>query len=243
MIEIYGVNLSQLPDRRGIWRLLDERYAAAWRERHRSIRDERAARASIAGFLLLQMSGMHGDIEYDERGRPYFLYGNIDFNISHTAQHVFCAIETKTGDPVLPEPPAALGYPFKKVPSSQKKQLFPELCRVGLDAENLDRLLTMRICPLAERWFTGAEEDFFLSDPTDENFLRIWTRKEALVKWTGDGLSAMRTEDTVTAQSRYDIRFYEYRVDDAVLTLCCHSSSPAPPCIRMLTGSEIMMLM
>lgn len=220
MIEIYGVSLSQLPSRRIMLDMLDREYSEIWHERHRSVREERTARAGIAGFLLLQFAGVHGKIEYEPNGRPYFLDSDLDFNITHTAQHTFCAIERKTD---IPEDGGKHGR-----------------CRVGLDAENLSRLSSMRICPIADRWFTEGEENLFLSNPTDSNFLRIWTKKEALVKWTGEGMAALRRTDTDEALARYHVAFHQFWVDTTLITLCCDADAKAPKEIRMLSNSELL---
>ena len=242
MIDIYGIALSKLPQKRRMIQLLDERFYEAWRERHRSIRDERAVRTSLAGPLLLQASGVRGELFYDEKGRPSLRDRDVDFNITHTEGYTFCAMECPDEAPSLPEPPTDPTYPDVYVAPKDRERLYSGCCRVGVDAENLSRLSSMRVFPLASRWFSEREEDFFLSLPNDESFLRVWTRKEALVKWLGTGISALRSADTVTAQSRYGVRFYEYRVEDTVVTLCCHAASPRPPRIRILTDTELLML-
>ncbi len=220
MIEIYGIHLSLLPSKRIMLDMLDRDYGEVWLERHRSIREEKTARAGIAGFLLLQFAGIQGKIEYEPNGRPYFANSDLDFNITHTAQYTFCAIERNT--------------------ETEKGNVKLGKCRVGLDAENLSRLSSMRICPIADRWFTESEENAFLSDPTDSTFLRIWTKKEALVKWTGEGMEALRRADTDEAPDRYHIAFHHFTVDDTVITLCCDADAEAPKEIRMLSNSELL---
>lgn len=243
MIEIWGIGLAQLPERRTLFRLLNEEYAEAWHEKHKSVREERAARAGLGGLLLLQLSGTFGTLSYDQKGRPYLKNSDVDFNITHTAQYVLCAVENMKNGPTLPEPPPSAGYPVQRVPRAKEALLFSDRCRVGVDIENLSRLRTTRICPLADRFFSEREALFFQKEPTDERFLRVWTRKEALGKWLGNGLADIRELDTVTAPFRYGIRFYEYRLEDSVVALCCHASSPPPPSLRMVTSSELMALM
>lgn len=240
MIKLSGFHLSQLPDRRELTTLLSQPFYQSWRERHRSIRDERASRISLAGILLLQLQGHSGKLIYDTNGRPSLDGGTIDFNLSHNYQSVFCAIETTDPDEctVLP-PDAARPYPSREAPNGTQKMLFPGQPRVGIDTEDLQRLSTVRVCPMADRWFTSAEYDFFLTDPTDVTFLRIWTRKEALIKWTGEGLRSLRSADTVTAPSVYGIRFYEYWIDRTLLTLCCRQEATPPPSVYMYSNSEL----
>ena len=243
MIKLYGVKLLQLPDRRTIISALSEDLYSAWKERHKNARDEHTARASLAGILLLQFAGVEKDFFYDHNGRPGSHNSHIDFNITHTDKLVLCAVETDEADTKIDEnPPDTPYYPEKSVHEDYQKRLFPNRCRIGLDAENLGRLSSVRICPIADRWFSQNEREFFLAKPNDLTFLRIWTRKEALAKWTGEGLSGVRRADTVSAPSMYGVRFCEYRIDDTVIALCCRADTVPPEQIHMLTGSEVLNL-
>ena len=219
MIELIGLYLNQLPGRHALIALLDDRLYGAWRDRHKSIRDELAVKASLGGLLLLQRMGIREALAYDEKGRPYIKDSNFDFSITHTDRMVIGAFET---------------------PDSEKELLSDvPPCRVGIDAESLDRIASVRICPLAERWFTEAEQEQFLETPTDNTFLRIWTRKEAFVKWLGEGLRVMRRADTVIAHKTHGVKFSEYRVEDTLITLC-HRAEAAPPAeLHLLTFAEL----
>ena len=217
MIKLFGLYLNQLPDRRSLAALLDRQMYASWREKHKSVRDELATRASLGGIFLLQKMGYRHHLAYDANGRPFFLDSPIDFNITHSEQIVICAAEA-------PDESDKGDKPF---------------CRVGVDVENLARIASVRICPLAERWFTPSEHDIFLSDPTDATFLRIWTRKEALIKWTGEGLRSMRKSDTTMAEKNYGILFREYRVENTLVTLCHRADALPPDTPHMLTNSEL----
>ena len=92
---------------------------------------------------------------------------------------------------------------------------------------------------MAERWFTENEQAFFYRDPSELSFLRVWTRKEALVKWMGEGLRALREADTVLAESMYGVRFYEYAVEDSWVTLCCSCHSRPPQTVQMLSYASL----
>jgi hypothetical protein len=72
---------------------------------------------------------------------------------------------------------------------------------------------------LAARWFTEAERCVFAADPTAAQFLRIWTRKEAMVKYTGEGLRALACADSENVALR-GLRLCAYETDGALLTLC-----------------------
>ena len=243
MIEIYGIELRQLPDRIGIRKVLDASLYSSWKARHRNIRDERTARASLAGFLILQMCGYTGEILYSESGRPYFADIDIDFNITHNEYAVFCAIETPKIVSEEKEKPVDLGsyrYPSKTAPLREQKKLFSDQPRVGIDAEDIGRISHVRICPMAERWFSENEKEFFSHDPSDLSFLRVWTHKEALIKLTGEGLRSLQCADTVLAPSLYGVHFFEYMADTTLVTLCCRCDTSPPRDIHMFSKSELL---
>lgn len=240
LIKLCGVSLSQLPERRELVALLDDALYRSWCEHHKSVRDDRMARASLGGVLLLQTEGYRRSFLYDSNGRPFFENEEIDFNITHTDQAVFCAIETRQKDA---EASASVlrdhsDHPVKEGEEVKHCQLFEGQTRVGIDAEDVRRLSGIRTCPMASRWFSEQEYDLFMSDPSDLTFLRIWTRKEALMKWTGKGLRDLRLSDTVTAPRVYGVRFYEYMVDSTLVTLCCHAYATPPPAVHMYSSVE-----
>ena len=215
MIEISGVYLKQLPNRHALISLLNPSYYAAWRTRHKSVRDELAARASLGGLFLLQRMGYCYNLEYDTLGRPCFRDSKIDFNITHTQKMILCAVERPDE--------SASGCPP----------------RVGIDAEDLARIVSLRICPLAERWFTAREHEIFLTDPTDRMFLQIWTRKESLIKWTGEGIRALRRSDVFRAEELLGVSFREYEIGNTMVSLCHRAGTIPPSQIHMLTNAQL----
>lgn len=64
----------------------------------------------------------------------------------------------------------------------------------GIDAEKVGRKMERRE-KIAERFFTENE---LLQAHDDESFLDIWVKKEAYVKFTGEGLSSMKACDVTT---------------------------------------------
>jgi phosphopantetheinyl transferase len=114
-----------------------------------------------------------------------------DFSITHTKNHVFCAI-------IEGEEPT----------------------RIGIDAEDLDRPDFSNLDEMAARWFGANEQKVFLASPTKETFLSIWTRKEAYVKYTGEGLRALSKIDTEELSKKGSIRFFDCRVGDILVSVC-----------------------
>lgn len=64
----------------------------------------------------------------------------------------------------------------------------------GIDAEKVGRKMERRE-KIAERFFTENE---LLQARDDESFLDIWVKKEAYIKFTGEGLSGMKACDVTT---------------------------------------------
>lgn len=104
--------------------------------------------------------------------------------------------------------------------------------RVGVDAEELDRVPVSDPVRLSERWFGRAEKEKFLQDPTHEHFLRIWTQKEALVKWTGEGLGTRERPDSVTAPAEMGVALRLYEADGAVVALCAERTAEFPSAVE-----------
>jgi 4'-phosphopantetheinyl transferase len=100
--------------------------------------------------------------------------------------------------------------------------------RVGLDAEEPKRMSSLRSLALAERWFVGGERLAFARNPSLNHFLEIWTRKEAFLKWTGEGLRGVKSMDVTEVESRCDVRFYDFSTDNVIVTLCCNAEAESP---------------
>ncbi len=100
--------------------------------------------------------------------------------------------------------------------------------RVGLDAETLARAASLSLGDLAERWFSERERECYLAEPTAERFFTFWTRKEAAVKASGEGLSSLRESDTELMEREETVTFTTYREGDLILTLC-HPTNEIPP--------------
>lgn len=164
-------------------------------------------RQSLGGLLLLRyligaeaFDEMATSLVYDKSGRPYIKNGSLDFNISHHEEYAICAIEHSVPGP-----------------------------RVGVDIQSFPN--GRNVDQIARRFFTPREYDYYTSHfDTTHAFLRVWTRKEALSKYFGDGLNdRFHKNDTLTAQDRYPIRFDEYTIGDNYVVTFCHNKNAIAP--------------
>ena len=171
---------------------IPSQWLTAWDACHKIGKHEKAARLSLSALSLLHRAGAVGTLAYDEGSRPYFLEHTCDFSLTHTQNHVFCAL-TDGEEPSI---------------------------RIGIDAEDLSRPDFSNLTEMAARWFSQNEQKVFLASPTKETFLRIWTRKEAYSKYLGEGLRALSKIDTIALENEGNIHFFDYRVGDILLSVC-----------------------
>ena len=176
-------------------------------------KNERAAAASLCAFeCLLELCAEHGiaptavSIAKTELGRPYFSsHPHVDFNVSHTDLYVAVALATSEGE------------------------------RVGIDVEDASRFIERSdtaLTKIAKRFFAKKElAELEKSDAPNEKFIELWTRKEAYLKYTGDGISKMSSTDTLSALP-YGVSFITDSVGvvaaDTHFTLCYSPSTSNP---------------
>ena len=206
MIRIYGIKINDLPSADALENATGQPLLRAWLDHHGSVNHASRRRAGLGGLWLLQQAGFCDSFSYDPHGRPISQDRAWDFNVTHTDRWVFCAVEILDG-------------------TSDRAP------RVGLDAEELGRFDTDRRSALVERWCTDAEKESYRSSPTDQCFTRLWTRKEACVKYSGEGLCAIRRTDMIAGDY---LRFANYQIEDTVLTLCCHKDAEPPADVTVL---------
>lgn len=198
MLQLLGYKGDELPDVQTLLSRLPAQWIAAWETRHR-MQNTVGARQSLTGLALLSCAVCEGTLCYEDSGRPSLAGADVDFSITHTDGLVLCAVARSD----------------KGIPP-----------RVGVDAESVNRTRSLPVEKLVARWFTEREQAQYRLAPSAEQFTRIWTRKEALVKYRGTGLSALHTADTV-ATEKSGIRFTEYRVESVIVTVC-HSEKISP---------------
>lgn len=204
MIKLYGALCGE--DLASLRSELPEQWLQAWDAHHKIGKNEKAARLSLTALCLLHRAGANGTLAYEACGRPFFADRLCDFSITHTQNHAFCALTDRGNKEV----------------------------RIGLDAEDLDRADLSRTDEMAARWFLPNEQAVFAASPTKETFLRIWTRKEAYVKCTGEGLRSMREIDTEVIKNAGRMRFFEQKSGNILITLCAPIDENPPKEIQII---------
>ena len=189
MIKLYGATCGT--DILALSKEIPAQWLTAWNASHKIGKNEKNALLSLSALSLLHRAGVDGTLAYGENGRPYFCDRMCDFSITHTQNHVFCAIIE--GE---------------------------ESMRIGIDAEDLGRPDFSNLDEMTSRWFSENEQKVFLASPTKETFLRIWTRKEAYSKYIGEGLRALSKIDTEALAKEGNIQFFDYRIGDILLSVC-----------------------
>jgi phosphopantetheinyl transferase len=190
MIKLYGAACGT--DISALSKEIPGQWLSAWNACHKVGKNEKAALLSLSALSLLHRAGADGTLSYDENGRPYFLECTCDFCITHTQNHVFCALTDGEDSSI----------------------------RIGIDAEDLGRPDFSNLDEMVARWLSESEQKAFLASPTKETFLRIWTRKEAYSKYTGEGLRALSKTDTEALAKEGNIQFFDYRIGDILLSVC-----------------------
>ncbi len=203
MLKLFGAACGA--DIEALRQEIPTQWLTAWDARHKIGKNEKAACLSLTALSLLHRAGADGTLAYGENGRPFFSDRTCDFSITHTQNHVFCAlIDGET-----------------------------ESMRIGIDAEDLDRADLSNLDAMVARWFTENEQKAFLASPTKEAFLRIWTRKEAYSKYTGEGLKALSKIDTEALQNEGRVCFFDYRIGTILISVC------APRGVNISSGIQI----
>ena len=203
MIKLYGAACGT--DISALSKEIPEEWLTAWNSCHKIGKNEKNALLSLSALSLLHRAGAVGTLVYGENGRPYFCDRTCDFSITHTQNHVFCAI-------IEGEEPM----------------------RIGIDAEDLGRPDFSNLEEMVARWFSPNEQKAFRTSPTKETFLRLWTRKEAYVKYTGEGLKVLSKIDTVSLATDGDVCFFDYREGDILLSVCAPRGTEAPQNLMLL---------
>ncbi|MBE6766757.1 MAG: 4'-phosphopantetheinyl transferase superfamily protein [Ruminococcaceae bacterium] len=157
---------------------------------------EREAEHSAAWELLFLMLSALGYKDSDKiarhgNGKPYIEGNEFFFSLAHTDGAVCCAVscDKKVSD-------------FGKINVISSDTPKSE---VGIDIECIDRLCDFK--KISHSFFTPEELDFLSGDSLADRFYHIYTRKEALIKATGKGISGIRKTGNVLSND--DIYTYD----------------------------------
>ncbi len=136
---------------------------------------------------------------YGARGKPYFADPLPYFNLSHSGDYVLCGMADWE-----------LGVDIQqKRPAEQK--------RPAVQARLVERFFSERE---KELWkLCGSKEE------QEELFYRLWTRKEAYGKLTGEGIAAVTGTD-VSGAMPY-LAWEEYEAPAGYCVAVCHKLIPA----------------
>jgi 4'-phosphopantetheinyl transferase len=137
----------------------------------------------LGGYL--GCNARHVRFRYSERGKPELEF-NSGMDLRFNVAH--------SGDAIL--------------------WAFTRVRRIGIDVEKVR--VDLNVSEIAERFFSLAERAELISLPDSqqhEAFFRCWTRKEAYLKATGDGLSLPLDEFDVSISAAKPPRLLETRPD------------------------------
>lgn len=131
--------------------------------------------------------------------------------------------KTPKGKPYLPES----RFEFSLSHTESLAAAAVSDCPVGVDVE-LIRKIDERLC---QRFFSKQEQEYVFSESSDRQnrFFEIWTRKEAAVKRSGEGI----THDIAAIYTGKDEKsLHTFTVEDYVLSVCCDDGDikVIPPC-------------
>ena len=136
------------------------------------------------------------------------------------------------GKPICPLPEAPqfnLSHAGRHVAA-----VFSTAGAVGVDIEDTGR--NVNAAGIADRFFAPAEVKI-LADQGPRGFFAIWTRKEAMLKAMGTGLTgAWSTLDTFAS----DWQFHTYGVGESMLaSVACHHSVPTLRNYRLTDDEQL----
>ncbi|HPU18259.1 MAG TPA: 4'-phosphopantetheinyl transferase superfamily protein [Bacillota bacterium] len=170
--------------------------------RANTISHEPARRLHIAGELLrgamMSLCGIPPeDVSYTPLGKPYTpSRPDVAYSISHSGTLAACALLTLDGDHII-EQPLSVGVDIQRADGSGSAK---------------DDASIMRF---ANRFYSDAEiAEISAVGDKKSAFYRIWTMKEALLKYTGEGLSRpLKSADTKSES--FGVRYVTHDVFDS----------------------------
>ena len=168
-----------------------------------SRREARAAQSSAAYRLaeeMLRQAGYDGvTIAKDADGKPFVVdHPELALSVAHTATLAVCALAVGTAE---------------------------NSPHIGVDAEPCDSVTREKAIALAARFFAPTEKAAVhtcAAEEACEQFLRIFTQKEAYGKLIGAGLAATLATDTedLAFTPQTGLYFQHFRIAEHHVTLC-----------------------
>lgn len=107
---------------------------------------------------------------------------------------------------------------------------------VGIDTEEIkDAKIN-----IAKKYFTNEEYEYIKkSQNSDEAFFEIWTKKEAYVKMTGEGMSC-GFDTFSTLGSKIKGKFYTWQQNQYMLSVYSHNFTPGIVNIKEISETELL---
>lgn len=121
-------------------------------------------------------------------------------------------LRTEKGKPYVPEETGIF------LSASHSENLF--VCLIGDRPLGIDLQHERRIDPekIAARYFTEEEVELVRRQGKPA-FFRLWTRKEAFSKYTGNGLADVMAK--ISVLDRSDVEFLDFQWEKGVYCSCC----------------------
>ena len=146
------------------------------------------------------------DVKTTESGKPYLENSEVGFSVSHSSGAILVAVNSA-----------------KKVPGSCFYFEGGEGFQIGADIEALGKRDSERLEKVCDKYFSDAEK-LLVANALDKEtaILEIWTKKEAYLKLTGDGLKGISDSDTESLKLDYIFHTQKVRLSDMeyILTVC-----------------------
>ena len=143
---------------------------------------------SARDLLLFKAFGLKDAkslIKVSKDGKPYIENAQFNFSISDTDN---AAVVAACGNGVIVDGTLCIDIKAK---------------RIGVDIECAEREINEKsMLNIANRYFTGQEISYLknTNQSIKQNFLEIWTKKESIVKATGEGLKALNNADAFSSK-------------------------------------------
>lgn len=191
---------------------------------------EPARRLHIAGELLwgammMSVCGISAeDVAYTPLGKPYTpSRPDVAFSITHSGSLAACALLTLDGDHI--EQPLSIGVDIQRADGSGSAR----------DDKSIIRF--------AKRFYSEAEvAEILAASDKKSAFYRIWTMKEALLKYTGEGFSRpLKSADTKSKS--FGVKYITREVYDSsgmkyALAVCLPSFIDEYPSVYRITPND-----